>query len=366
MALVAAEGTCCPGCPRPSTLCRRHGLPLAVASSSRVPADRAGAEPLRAASATFRWCTRPRTSPTASRTRRSSSPRRRAWGWPPHRCLVWEDAPAGRAGGQGGPHGLRGRARAAERDHPAFAIADAVLGSLGRSTRRCGRWPPAPTRARAGPGPSLRSPPAVRRAGRRRTRPGRGRPGAPPRSRRRATATADPIRPTTQETPVFRPVPPDADFVDAGAGGAGPLARAPRLRAVGRPSGDGAEPWVFYEGPPTANGRPGLHHVWARVYKDLFCRYRTMRGYRWPAGPAGTPTACRSRWRWRSGSASPASARSKTRSASPSSPACAGSRSSPTSTTGSELTERIGYWVDLDAAYWTLRARPTSSRSGGT
>ena len=41
---------------------------------------------------------------------------------------------------------------------------------------------------------------------------------------------------------------------------------------------DGAPPWVFYEGPPTANGTPGLHHVWARVYKDLFCRFQTMRG----------------------------------------------------------------------------------------
>jgi isoleucyl-tRNA synthetase len=41
---------------------------------------------------------------------------------------------------------------------------------------------------------------------------------------------------------------------------------------------EGAEPWVFYEGPPTANGKPGLHHVWARVYKDLFCRYQTMQG----------------------------------------------------------------------------------------
>jgi len=36
--------------------------------------------------------------------------------------------------------------------------------------------------------------------------------------------------------------------------------------------------WTFYEGPPTANGMPGLHHVWARVYKDLFCRFRTMDG----------------------------------------------------------------------------------------
>jgi len=42
----------------------------------------------------------------------------------------------------------------------------------------------------------------------------------------------------------------------------------------------GAEPFVFYEGPPTANGRPGVHHVEARVFKDLFPRFKTMRGYR--------------------------------------------------------------------------------------
>ncbi len=41
---------------------------------------------------------------------------------------------------------------------------------------------------------------------------------------------------------------------------------------------DGAPPWVFYEGPPTANGRPMLHHVWARAFKDLFPRFQTMRG----------------------------------------------------------------------------------------
>ena len=37
--------------------------------------------------------------------------------------------------------------------------------------------------------------------------------------------------------------------------------------------------YVFYEGPPTANGRPGIHHVLARAFKDIFPRYRTMRGY---------------------------------------------------------------------------------------
>src|ERR671916_1644278 len=39
-------------------------------------------------------------------------------------------------------------------------------------------------------------------------------------------------------------------------------------------------PFVFYEGPPTANGRPGFHHVLARAFKDLIPRYKTMRGYR--------------------------------------------------------------------------------------
>ncbi|MCJ7670993.1 MAG: isoleucine--tRNA ligase [Acidimicrobiia bacterium] len=41
---------------------------------------------------------------------------------------------------------------------------------------------------------------------------------------------------------------------------------------------EGAPQWVFYEGPPTANGRPGIHHAWARVFKDLFPRFHTMRG----------------------------------------------------------------------------------------
>src|SRR5438094_194464 len=36
--------------------------------------------------------------------------------------------------------------------------------------------------------------------------------------------------------------------------------------------------YVFFEGPPTANGRPGLHHVLARVFKDLLPRYQTMKG----------------------------------------------------------------------------------------
>ena len=41
---------------------------------------------------------------------------------------------------------------------------------------------------------------------------------------------------------------------------------------------EGAQPWTFYEGPPTANGMPGTHHIEARVFKDVFPRYQTMKG----------------------------------------------------------------------------------------
>lgn len=40
----------------------------------------------------------------------------------------------------------------------------------------------------------------------------------------------------------------------------------------------GAIPWVFFEGPPSANGKPGIHHVMGRTIKDLFCRYQTLKG----------------------------------------------------------------------------------------
>src|SRR5204862_338335 len=43
---------------------------------------------------------------------------------------------------------------------------------------------------------------------------------------------------------------------------------------------EGAQPWVFYEGPPTANGPPGAHHVLSRVFKDIYPRFKTMCGYR--------------------------------------------------------------------------------------
>ncbi len=42
---------------------------------------------------------------------------------------------------------------------------------------------------------------------------------------------------------------------------------------------ENSEPFIFYEGPPSANGTPGIHHVMARAVKDIFCRYKTMKGF---------------------------------------------------------------------------------------
>jgi isoleucyl-tRNA synthetase len=75
----------------------------------------------------------------------------------------------------------------------------------------------------------------------------------------------------------FGPIDPDLDLV---ALEQRVLARWRERDVIGevrRLRKDG-EPWIFYEGPPTANGKPGLHHVWARVFKDLYPRFQTMRG----------------------------------------------------------------------------------------
>ena len=42
---------------------------------------------------------------------------------------------------------------------------------------------------------------------------------------------------------------------------------------------DGASPFTFLEGPPTANGKPGIHHVISRLFKDMVCRWKTMEGH---------------------------------------------------------------------------------------
>jgi len=64
------------------------------------------------------------------------------------------------------------------------------------------------------------------------------------------------------------------------------------------------ERYTIFEGPPTANGRPGVHHVLARAFKDLYPRFWTMRGRfvrtpppGLPARPPARPAQCRSGWR---------------------------------------------------------------------
>ena len=114
-----------------------------------------------------------------------------------------------------------------------------------------------------------------------------------------------------------------------------------------------AEPWTFYEGPPTANGMPGTHHIEARVFKDVFPRYQTMKGRHvtrkagWDChglpveiavekelgfagkgdiekfGVAAFNDKCRESVQRHVGAFS-------------------------------DMTHRMGFWVDFDQAYWTM------------
>src|SRR5947209_3927274 len=75
----------------------------------------------------------------------------------------------------------------------------------------------------------------------------------------------------------FGPVDPQANFVELERSVLDRWRNADVLGQV-KALRKGATPWVFYEGPPTANARPGLHHVWPRAFKDLWIRFQTMRG----------------------------------------------------------------------------------------
>jgi isoleucyl-tRNA synthetase len=115
----------------------------------------------------------------------------------------------------------------------------------------------------------------------------------------------------------------------------------------------GKPQWVFYEGPPTANGRPGTHHIEARAFKDVFPRFKTMQGWHVPRragwdchglpveiaveqelGFAGKPDIERY-------GIAEFNAR------------CRESVERHVDAFA-ELTDRMGYWVDLSTAYWTM------------
>ena len=118
--------------------------------------------------------------------------------------------------------------------------------------------------------------------------------------------------------------------------------------------------WVFYEGPPTANGTPGTHHVEARAFKDVMPRYRTMKGYHVPrrAGwdchglPVELAVEKELGFSGKQDIEAYGVAEFNAR--------C---RESVLRHVGefTDMSRRMGYWVDYDSAYWTMDARYVES-----
>ncbi len=111
--------------------------------------------------------------------------------------------------------------------------------------------------------------------------------------------------------------------------------------------------WTFYEGPPTANGAPGTHHIEARAFKDIFPRYRTMKGYHvvrqagWDCHGLPVELAVEKELGF-SGKKDiekygVAEFNAK----------CRESVMRHVDAFA-DLTTRMGYWVDMDSAYWTM------------
>ncbi len=113
------------------------------------------------------------------------------------------------------------------------------------------------------------------------------------------------------------------------------------------------QPWIFYEGPPTANGMPGTHHVEARVFKDVFPRFQTMKGRYVPR---------RAGWDCHGLPVELAVERELGFGGKPDIEAYgiaefnARCRASVERHVGAfeEMTERMGYWVDMSQAYRTM------------
>ncbi|HSH33232.1 MAG TPA: class I tRNA ligase family protein, partial [Actinomycetota bacterium] len=116
---------------------------------------------------------------------------------------------------------------------------------------------------------------------------------------------------------------------------------------------EGAPTWIFYEGPPTANGKPGVHHVESRTFKDVYPRYKTMTGYRVPRKGGwdchGLPVEIEVEkeigTKGKRDIEAFGIAEFNER--------C---RVSVQRYVGEweRLTERIGFWIDLSDAYWTM------------
>ena len=129
--------------------------------------------------------------------------------------------------------------------------------------------------------------------------------------------------------------------------------REQKIFAKSLEQSEGRPEWVFYEGPPTANGMPGAHHIEARVFKDVFPRFRTMRGYHvarkagWDCHGLPVELAVEKELGFTGKQDIEAYGIAEFN---------AKCRESVTRHTDAfaELTTRMGYWVDLDDAYRTM------------
>jgi isoleucyl-tRNA synthetase len=115
----------------------------------------------------------------------------------------------------------------------------------------------------------------------------------------------------------------------------------------------GAPEWVFYEGPPTANGPPGIHHVEARTFKDVYPRYKTMTGHYVPRKAGwdchGLPVELEVEKEIGTRTKRDIEAFGVAEF----NRLCRESVQRYVREWGG-VTERIGFWIDLDDAYWTM------------
>ena len=116
---------------------------------------------------------------------------------------------------------------------------------------------------------------------------------------------------------------------------------------------EGAPAWTFYEGPPTANGMPGTHHIEARVFKDLFPRFHTMKGKQvtrkagWDCHGLPVEIAVEKELGF-SGKGD-----IEKFGIAPFNDKCRESVQRHV-TAFTDMTDRMGFWVDFDEAYWTM------------
>ncbi len=153
-------------------------------------------------------------------------------------------------------------------------------------------------------------------------------------------------------TPTYRQVPAQVDL-PALEHAVLDFWREQKIFAKSLEQSEGRPEWVFYEGPPTANGMPGAHHIEARVFKDVFPRFRTMRGYHvarkagWDCHGLPVEIAVEKELGFNG------KKDIETYGIAAFNAKC---RESVTRHTDAftELTNRMGYWVDLDDAYRTM------------